>query len=356
MQIGLVGMPGAGKTTLFNLLTNNNRPTGMGMADEVIVGSAVVPDLRIDYLSALYKPRKTTYARIEFKDIPGVKMKDSKARASRLLEEVRSTDALVQVLKVFNDNGCLTDPSISYSDLINYRAELLLADIDALEKRIDRLLNNHKAAKESILQVPIYKKLLDALENEQPVSSVKLTDVEKQILNGQAFLSEKPLFLVINLDESQLQKLNYPGKDRIETFTAQTGIPAINVSARVEMEINQLDSEDRQTFMDDLNLVESGLGKLSRLAYKRLGLISFFTVGEDEVRAWTIKEGTTAREAAGKIHSDIERGFIRAEVFHYDYLQQLGSTVKVREAGHFRLEGKDYTVSDGDIINFRFNI
>jgi ribosome-binding ATPase len=358
MQIGLVGMPGAGKTTLFNLLTGSDHPVGISGADEINFGSTIVPDPRIDYLAALYKPKKVTYARIDIKDIPGAKMDDSKARAARLLEEARSADALVHVLKVFTDEAGNASPTDlhPFRTLESYGTELLLADIDFLEKRIARLENSTKNKRESALQIPIYRKLLSALEEETPVSSVDLTASEKELFKGQVFLTEKPLFLVINLDEEQLRSGSYPDRDQIAAYVADKGLIAVEVSARIETEISRLDPEERTLFMEDLNLVESGLQRLARASYQQLNLISFFTVGEDEVRAWTVQQGSTARRAAGKIHSDIERGFIRAELFHYDHLFELGSAAKVREAGHFRLEGKEYLVRDGDIINFRFNV
>jgi hypothetical protein len=358
VQIGLIGMPFSGKTTLFNLLTGNLHPTGVSGTGEVHIGSAVVPDERIDYLSALYKPKKTTYARIDFKDIPGIKMNDSKARAAQMLDEVRSADALVQVLRVFDncDVETVAGNPEPFRDLTNYRTELLLADIDSLEKKIINLENSTKAVKENSKRINLYKKILIALENENPVSSVDLTGEEKELLSGHSFLSEKPLFLVVNIDEEQLRTGDYPDRELINKYTGEHNIPLVEICTLAEMEIGRLEPEEQSVFLEDLGLNESGLGQLARMTYDSLNLISFFTVGEDEVKAWSIRRGTSARKAAGKIHSDIERGFIRAEVFHYDFLQQLGSTAKVREAGHFRLEGKDYPVKDGDIINFRFNV
>lgn len=358
MQIGLVGMPGSGKTTLFNLLSGNLQLTGRSGSDEVHTGSAIVPDRRIDFLASIYNPRKTTYARLEFKDIPGVSMNDSRARASKLLDEVRSADALVQVLRVFNSRAveAAYGMPVPYRDLTSYNTELLLADIDVLEKRIIRLEDAPKVKKDAASQVVLFKKLLEILENEQLLNSIELDDNEKQLLSGQSFLSEKPLFLVINIDEVQLRKKTYPGREKIEAYAAGKRIPFIEICAQVEMEINRLQPDERLEFLEDLDLEESGLGRLSRITYERLNMISFFTVGEDEVRAWTVHKGATARQAASKIHSDIERGFIRAEVFHYDHLHRLGSSARVREAGHFRLEGKDYKIQDGDIINFRFNV
>lgn len=356
MQIGLVGMPRSGKTTLFNLLTGSEKPTGPGGSDEVHTGSAVVPDGRIDYLSRLYKPHKTTFARIEFKDIPGAKMEHSRARASRLLDEVRSADALVQVVRAFGATASAPDEPDPYSDLINYGSELLLADMDTLEKKLARLEDTAGKKGNTSGQVAVYKKLLSALENEQPVGSVSLSPAEKELLGDQVFLTGKPLFAVVNIDEDQMQNGIYPGKEKIESWAADKNLPLITVCAQVEMEISRLEPEEQNEFMKDYHLTESGLGRLARMVYDSLDLISFFTVGEDEVRAWTVKKGATAPLAAAKIHSDICRGFIRAEVFHFDDLYRLGSAQKVKEAGLFRLEGKDYVVRDGDIISFRFNI
>lgn len=358
MQIGLVGMPGSGKTTLFNLLSGNYQPTGYSGSREVLTGYAAVPDPRIDFLNALYKPQKTTLARIEFKDIPGVKMDDSKARASHFLSEVRSADALVQVLKVFNTGSSAdfageTDP---YRDLTDFSAELLLADMDILEKRIERLENAPKIKLDDSVQISLLKRLLESLENEQPINSVNLAESEKKLLAGQSFLSEKPIFLAVNIDEDQMRNNVYPNREKILAYANSKGIPVIKICAQVEMEINRLQTEEQLEFMEDLNLKESGLGRLARMAYEKLNLISFFTVGEDEVRAWPVRKGVTAKQAASKIHSDLERGFIRAEMFHYDHLHTLGNQARVRENGHYRLEGKDYPVQDGDIINFRFNV
>lgn len=359
LQIGLVGLPQAGKTTFFNLLTGLNQPTGFNPAAEVHTGSAVIPDERIDFLALLYKPRKTTYARITFNDIPGMRMNESGARAAKLLEEVRSADALVQVVHAFcNGNGGAgtSGEPTPYRDLADYNTELLLADMDAVEKRIDNIKNSKKIKKEAIEQLAVMEKLMNVLEQEQPLADLQLSPKEQEYLSGQPFLSEKPLIVALNIDENQLAAGEYPEREQVMTHAEHNVIPVIEICAQTEMEIGRLSPEEREEFMVDLGLSESGLGRLTRTAYDRLGLISFFTVGEDEVRAWTVRRGVTARQAAGKIHSDIERGFIRAEIFHYDDLLQHGSPVKVREAGLFRLEGKDYQVRDGDIINFRFNI
>lgn len=358
MQIGLVGLPWSGKTTFFNLLTGLDLPTGYNPAAEVHTGSAVVPDERVDFLSTLYKPRKTTHARLTFNDIPGARMNESGARAATLLDEARSADLLVQVIRAFQGGAGaehLADPA-PHRDLVDYGTELLLADMDAVEKRIERIKNRPKVKKEAIEQLAVLERLLAALEQEQPLSSIQLSESEQDYLAGQAFLSEKPLIAAVNMDEEQLAAGNYPQREQLLAYAEQRGILVIEVCVQAEMEINRLSQEERGEFMADLGLSESGLGRLARTAYEQLGLISFFTVGDDEVRAWTVRRGSTARQTAGKIHTDLERGFIRAEVFHYDDLFRLGSAARVREAGLFRLEGKEYPVRDGDILNIRFNV
>ncbi|MDA8097249.1 MAG: redox-regulated ATPase YchF [Clostridia bacterium] len=359
MQIGLVGLPLAGKTTFFNLLTGASCETGFAGTGEVHLGSAVVPDARIDFLSGLYKPRKTIYAQIQFKDIPGVRSDEGAASlAVKLLDEVRGADALVQVVRAFDSDEVSSvagEPS-PYRELSDFAAELLLADMGAIENRIDRIKNARKMPKDAAAQLAVLERLLVALENEQPVSSVELSQAEQAIMAGQSFLTEKPLILAVNIDEDQMAAGDYPDRDKVRAYASERGIPVIEVCARIEMEISQLPAQDRADFITDLGLTESGVGRLAQAAYERLGLISFFTVGEDEVRAWTIRRGTIAKKAAGKVHSDIERGFIRAEVFHYEDLRELGNQVKVKEKGLFRLEGKEYVVKDGDIINFRFNV
>ncbi|MGC7846169.1 redox-regulated ATPase YchF [Desulforudis sp. 1088] len=358
MLIGLVGLPLAGKTTLFNLLTGSDLPTGPFSGGGVNTGMADVPDRRIDYLSSLYKPRKTVYARIQFKDIPGVQSGAGPGAAGKFLEEVRTADLLVQVVRAFASDEV---PHISGTvdpmrDVADFQTELLLADMGVIERRIERIKGGKKPPKTAAVELDVLQRYLAALEAERPVSSVELSEEEAEVMTVYNFLTEKPVILAVNLDEEQLRSGTYPRRDELKAYAGERGFPVVEVSAQVEKEINELLPEDRAEFMADLGLSESGLARLARVAYDYLGLISFFTVGEDEVRAWTIRKGTAARRAAGKVHSDIERGFIRAEVFHYDDLYELGSPAKVKEKGLFRLEGKEYVVKDGDIINFRFNV
>lgn len=359
MQIGLVGMPLSGKTTLFNLLTRSDWVTGLGAAGGVHTGNVRVPDTRIDFLTNLCQPEKTTYAQIQFKDIPGVHSGEESAKqAVKLLNEVRGADVLVQVVRAFasEEVEAAAGPADPYGELIEFGTELLLADMGSIENRVARLKEARKINKETAAQIQLLQRLLEALEQEQSVSSVALTEEERKLMGGQDFLSEKPLILAVNIDEEQLRNKSYPYQEQIRGYAAKRGIPVVEVCALSEMEISQLPEEDRGEFMADLGLLDSGIGRLARAAYESLGLISFFTVGEDEVRAWPISHGSIAQKAAGKIHSDISRGFIRAEVFHFDALQGLGSAIKVKERGLFRLEGKKYLVQDGDIISFRFNV
>lgn len=358
MQIGLVGLPQSGKTTFFNLLTGAKAPTGFAAAAEVHYGSATVPDSRIDFLAGLYQPRKTVYARIDFADIPGAYPEGGAARTARLLDEARSADALVQVIPAFNETGegGSGEQSSPYHELLDFYSELILTDLVAVERRLERLRSTPQKKNNAAAQIAVLERLREALEQERPATAVPFDDDERQLLAGQIFLSEKPLIAALNLDEQRLASRDYPGRGRVQEYTAARGIPVIEICARLEAEIGELPSADRDAFLADLGLKESGLDRLARTAYERLGLLSFFTVGPDEVRAWTVRQGTTARQAAGKIHSDMERGFIRAEIFRYADLARLGSVARVREAGLFRLEGRDYPVQDGDIIDFRFNV
>jgi len=362
MQIGLVGLPLVGKTTFFNLLTGADVETAgyMGATNEVHTGSAPVPDKRIDFLAGLYRPRRTVYAQVQFKDIPGVQREVSGAGlGGKFLDEVRGSEVLVHVVRAFEGPGVphaagSIDP---LRDIDDFNTELMLADLELIEKRMERIKNaKKKVARQAAAEIKILARYREALENERPVSTVKLSDDERQIISGHGFLTEKPVILAVNLDEKQLAAKNYKGRDKVQAYAGERAIPVIEICAKIEMEINQLPREDRAEFLAEMGLQESGIARLARVAYDYLELISFFTAGKDEVKAWTIKKGTTAKKAAGKIHSDIERGFIRAEVFNFSDLYELGSVAKVREKGKFRLEGKDYIVQDGDIINFRFNV
>jgi len=354
MQIGLVGLSYSGKTTLFQLLTGMKQSIGsQGKANRGIVK---VPDSRVDYLSALYKPKKTTYAILEAVDIPGLVPGAERSTVS-FLTAVREADVLVHVIQDFESpeapshEGKL-DPRRDL-ELVLY--ELLLADLDQVERRIERIKTG-KPSKINQEELALLDKLKNALESEIPVSSLELTASEELMVRNYRYLTAKPYVVVVNVDESKISDHEANRNSEIAQFCQERGIPWQYLSARIEAEIAELDGEERQLFLEELNITESGLFTVTRLVYTRLGLISFFTVGEDEVKAWTITKGLTAREAAGKIHSDIERGFIRAEVVSFDDFARAGSMNAARTEGTLRLEGKDYIVNDGDIIHFRFNI
>ncbi|WP_066634495.1 redox-regulated ATPase YchF [Desulfolucanica intricata] len=362
LTTALIGLPLVGKTTIFNILTDSEIETSdfLSGKTETHVGMAKIPDKRVRFLSELYKPKKTTYAEIQFSDVPGLVRGSSQGKGvgNQFLNAIRNVDLLVHVVRVFeNSNVTHVDDSINpMRDIETINMELLLADMDIVEKRINRIRGGKKVKKEDALELEILQKLLEGLENEVPIHNLGLTDEEKNKLRNYSFLTEKPMIMVLNLDEEQYKSQTYSQKSELQAFAAEKNLPLIEICGKIEMEINQLSDEDKDIFLEDLGITESGIDRLAKAAYDYLNLMSFFTSGEDEVKAWTIEKGTNAKKAAGKIHSDIERGFIRAEVVKYEDMERLGSMVKIRENGLQRLEGKEYIVEDGDIINFRFNV
>jgi ribosome-binding ATPase len=362
MKIGLVGLPLVGKTTFFNLLTNAHAEISNFSLGKVAsnIGTAKVPDHRIDFLTGMYKPKKITYAQIDFIDVPGLVSGSStgKGIGNQFLEDIRKVDALVHIVRAFENSEVLhAEGSIDpLRDIETISLELLFADLGVIDNRITRIESTRKVTKENLEELEVLKKCKEGLENGLLIHQIKLAEEEKELLKSFSFLSEKPTILVINVDEAGLKDKNYMQKEEIARYAAERKIPLIEVCAKAEMEISELPAEDREMFMEELGIEKLGIDVLSRTAYSYMGLISFLTSGEDEVRAWTIKKGTDAKKAGGKIHSDIERGFIRAEVVKYNDLHELGSTAKLREKGLYRLEGKEYIIQDGDIINFRFNV
>lgn len=350
MQLGIIGLPIVGKTTIFELLTEqeNNSPNAL----KANVAMAKIPDYRIDYLTKLVNPKKTVYAQLEVVDIPGL-IPGADSNANIFLDSVRKADALLHVVRAFTND--MVGPVQPLKDIETINYELLLADLDLIEKRIARIEANKKK-NQMLTELNLLQRLKEALENELPLSSIELNDDEIEIMATYQFLTTKPLLICINLSEEDLLSPSYPDRDEIMNLSNETGLEVIEVSAVIEKEIAQLDEEERIMFMNDLGIDESGIVRISRSMYKSLGLIAYFTVGEIEVRAWTINEGSNAKTAAGKIHSDIERGFIRAEVVDYNDLVELGSMAAVKDKGLFRLEGKEYIVKDGDIVHFRFNV
>jgi ribosome-binding ATPase len=346
MHIGLVGFAGSGKTTVFNTLTGLNVPVGFG--GEVHLGTVKVPDARIDKLSGMFKPKKTTYAEIVFSDIPGEHGAEHKGLSGKALQQIRDQDVLCLVLRAF-PNPAIETAADPVGDLDAFLTECLLADLSAVERRLDR----SKKEKLDPLEVGAFELMKHTLEAEQPIRSLPPLALDRSKLSGYGFLTDRPLMVVVNRSEDEAAQ---PLPASIAGRLASLHAAGLVLSASVEAEIAAMDPADQKAFLDDLGLTESALARFIRTAYGLLDLISFFTVGPDEVRAWPILRGTRARPAAGKIHSDLERGFIRAEVIPYDRFIEVGSEAAARETGHLKIEGKDYVVADGDILHVRFNV
>lgn len=343
MKIGLVGYPGSGKSTVFGALTGQEVATGYG-SGKANLGVVKVPDHRVEALARMFEPKKTTYAEVTFSDLAGGHG-DSIDRAQ--LNAMREVDALCQVVRAFP--GAAGEPPDPLGEIAGLEVETILADTELVERRIARLEKDRSDLRELELQ----KRLLEHLEAERPLRSMELDEAERKALSGYRFLSQKPLLLVLNVPESSAAE---PAPEEVAAAAAQRGLGLIALSAQVEMEIAQMSPEDQGEFLESLGLAEPARTRFLQAAFELLELISMLTYGEDECRAWPIRRGTAAPRAAGKIHSDIERGFIRAEVVRWDDLIRLGGEAKCREAGVLRVEGKDYIIEDGDAVNFRFNV
>ena len=346
MKVGLVGFAGSGKTTVFNTLTGLDVPTGFG--GELHLGTVKVPDERIDALSKIFKPKKTVYAEMVFSDIPGEHDAENKSLSRKSLDRIRDQDVLCLVLRAFPNPALASDPD-SAADLEAFLTECLLADLGIVERRLDR----GKKEKADPLEMVAFEKMRETLEQGLPIRSLSAQELNRDLLRGFGLLSDRPLLVALNCPE---EKASEPMPPAIEQQLESQHAAGLVLSASVEAAIASMDIADQQVFLNDLGLTESALARFIRTAYGLLDLISFFTVGEDEVRAWPIRRGTRARQAAGRIHSDLERGFIRAEVMPYDRFMEHGSEQAVREAGHQKIEGKDYVVVDGDIVSVRFNV
>jgi len=358
LRAGLFGFPSAGKTALFQLLTSAREAPRAGGKTEANVGVSRVPDDRLDRLTALFNPRKHVPATVEFADVAGAGGAQTGAKALLDLAPFRNADALLHVVRMFRDPA-VPHPSGSIDPARDVRAmedELILADLGVVERRLERLERDLKkgASPELRREQDILLRCRAALEAAQPLRALGLPPEDAKRLRGFQFLSAKPLLIVLNLDEADLPQADDAVRlAGLEAFMSGAATRAVPICAKIELEIAQLDAADAAAFMADLGLKESGLDRVIRASYDLLGYISFFTVGEDECRAWSIPRHTTAVLAAGEIHSDISRGFIRAEVVGYDALVGRGSMAACRDHGEVRLEGKDYIVQDGDIINFR---
>lgn len=348
MKVGLVGFARCGKTTIFNALTGMSAEVGgFETKPEAAIAVVKVPDPRVDALAEIVEPERTKYAEVSFLDFPPSAERKA-ALDTRSLAQMRELEALAQVVRAFADPMAST-PADPLRDLRGFHTELLLADMGVIEKRLERLRKEQGREREQALLEKCYR----VLEDEKPLRGETFLPEEQLVLAGFAFLSHKPLLVVYNVEEDELQ---HPLPDEVAAYAADNGLRIIPVCGQVEMEIAQLEEDERALFLDDLGLAESARDRFIRSAYEALSLLSFFTAGPTEARAWTISRGTTAVGAAGKVHSDMERGFIRAEVIAYgEYIAHRGEA-GCREAGKMRLEGKDYVVRDGDVIHFRFKV
>jgi ribosome-binding ATPase len=346
MKIGLVGFAGSGKTTVFNTMTGLAVPVGYG--GEVRLGAVRVPDERIDALSKIFSPKKTTYAEMLFSDIPGEHGGAKKGLSVKALQQIREQDALCLVVRDFSNPAVEGAPDALH-ELDAFHLECVFSDLEAIERRLERAKKEKMPPNEQAQ----FELMKTVLEEGQPLRSIPASKIDRGALRGYGFLTDRALLVAVNRDEGRAaEPLSQDVTERIETLSAA----GLVLSASVEAEIAGLKPAEQSAFLEDLGLKESALTRFIRTAYGLLDLISFFTVGPDEVRAWPIRRGTKARQAAGKIHSDLERGFIRAEVIPYAVFMELGSEQAVKDAGRLQIEGKEYEVADGDIMHVRFNV
>ena len=363
MKLGIVGLPNVGKSTLFNAITK----AGAESANypfctiEPNVGVVTVPDYRLDKLAEMYNPAKYTPAIVEFVDIAGLVKGASKGEGlgNKFLSNIRECDAICHVVRCFDDSNIVhvdggADPK---RDIETIELELILSDLELMEKRVDKTRKMMKGGDKSFAaELALFEKIYDCLAEEKPARTLELDEDEKLLARDLQLITMKPVLYCANIAEDDIKNDDIPYVNTVKEIAAKTESEVVVISAKIEEELSQLDPEDKEMFLEDLGIDSAGLDKMIQASYKLLGLISYLTAGPTEVRAWTIKNGTKAPQAAGKIHSDFERGFIRAEVVAFDDLMESGTYAQAREKGLVRSEGKEYVMKDGDVVLFRFNV